>query len=325
MKPLVRLFSVFALFYLATPVQALELPGPLLESGWLADKLDQVVILDVRKDVGSFTSQARMKKDKKTGKLSLVSVGGHIPGARLLNYKKVRATRIIDGKEVTRMLPAQPDFEALMQQAGLSNDSAVVIVSKGMSGDDLTMAARLYWQLRYFGHDKVAILNGGMAQWILDGRKLTLTDSEPVKGDWKATAARKEMLATSADVAAAVAEGNVQLIDYRPVSAYMGTWKKSYVYDKGHIPGAKVFPNELMTSVSVPVKFPSADMLRDLYKGMQLDTSADSIAYCNSGQLGAGGWFIQHELLGNGKTRLYDGSMHQWTLEKRPVKTMVLE
>lgn len=325
MKRLIRLFSVFMLFYLATPLQAVELPGPLLESGWLADKLDQVVILDVRKDVGSFTSQAKMKKDKKTGKLSLVSVGGHIPGARLVNYKKVRATRSIDGKEVTHMLPAQPGFEALMQQAGLSNDSAVVIVSKGMSGDDLTMAARLYWQLRYFGHDKVAILNGGMAQWILDGRKLTLSDSEPVNGDWKATAARKEMLATSADVAAAVAEGNVQLIDYRPVSAYMGTWKKSYVYDKGHIPGAKVFPNDLMASVSVPVKFLSADMLHDLYTAMQLDTSADSIAYCNSGQLGAGGWFIQHELLGNRKTRLYDGSMHQWTMERRPVKAMVLE
>jgi len=325
MKPLIRLLSVCALFYLATPSQAVELSGPLIESGWLVDKLDQVVILDVRKDVDSFTRQARMKKDKKTGKLSIVSVGGHIPGARLVNYKKVRATSIIDGKEVTRMLPAQPDFEALMQQAGLSNDSAVVILGKGMSGDDLTMAARLYWQLRYFGHDKVAILNGGMAQWILDGHKLTLSDSEPVKGDWKATAARKEMLATSADVAAAVEKGNIQLIDYRPLSAYMGTWKKSYVYNKGHIPGAKVFPNELMTSVSVPARFPSADMLRDLYTGMQLDTFADSIAYCNSGQLAAGGWFIQHELLGNEKTRLYDGSMHQWTLEKRPVKAMVLE
>jgi len=183
MKRLIRLFSVCALFYLATPLQAVELPGPLVESGWLAANLDQVVILDVRKDVGSFTRQAKMKKDKKTGKLFIVSVGGHIPGARLVNYKKVRATRSIDGKEVTRMLPAQADFEALMHQAGLSNDSAVVIVSKGMSGDDLTMAARLYWQLKYFGHDKVTILNGGMAQWILDGRKLTLTDSEPAKND----------------------------------------------------------------------------------------------------------------------------------------------
>jgi thiosulfate/3-mercaptopyruvate sulfurtransferase len=189
----------------------------------------------------------------------------------------------------------------------------------------LTMAARLYWQLKYFGHDKVAILNGGVAQWFLEGRDMTLAAAEPAKGDWAATAAREEMLATSADVAAAVDKGGVQLIDYRPVSAYMGTWKKSYVYDKGHIPGAKVFPNDLMTSVGVPARFPSADMLADLYKGMKLDASADSIAYCNSGQLAAGGWFIQHELLGNERTRLYDGSMHQWTLEKRPVKAMVME
>ena len=325
MKRMKKLFAAFTLFFLITPSQALELPGPLVESGWLADNFGQVVILDVRKDIDSFTSQARMRKDKKTGQLSIVSVGGHIEGARLVNYKKVRATRSVDGKDVTRMLPAQADFESLMQQLGLSNDSTVLIVSKGMSGSDLTMAARLYWQLKYFGHDRVAILNGGMAQWLLDGRKVVRAASDPAKGDWRATATRKEMLASSADVAAAVENGDVQLIDNRPLSAYMGTWKTSYVYDKGHIPGAKPFPNELMASVSVPAKFPSADALRQLYTGMQLDAAADSITYCNSGQLAAGGWFIQHELLGNGKTRLYDGSMHQWTLEKRPVKAMVLE
>jgi thiosulfate/3-mercaptopyruvate sulfurtransferase len=325
MKQLIRLFSCFALLCVAAPLRAVELSGPLVEPQWLADKLDQVVILDVRKDTASFTRQTTMKKDKKTGKLSIISLGGHIPGARLVSYKKVRATVTIDGKEVTRMLPAQADFEALMQRAGVSKDSVVIIASKGMSGNDLTMAARLYWQLKYFGHDKVAILNGGVAQWFLEGREMTLAASEPAKGDWTATAAREEMLATSADVAAAVDKGGVQLIDYRPVSAYMGTWKKSYVYDKGHIPGAKVFPNDLMTIVAVPARFPSADMLADLYKGMKLDASADSIAYCNSGQLAAGGWFIQHELLGNGRTRLYDGSMHQWTMEERPVKAMVME
>ena len=151
------------------------------------------------------------------------------------------------------------------------------------------------------------------------------TAEPPARGDWKAVTSREEMLASSAEVAAAVDKGGVQLIDYRPLSAYLGTWRKSYVYDKGHIPGAKTFPPELMTEVAVPARFPDADTMREIYRGMQLDVAADSIAYCNSGHLASGGWFIQHELLGNEKVRLYDGSMHQWTLEKRPVKAMILE
>ena len=325
MKRLTTWLGTLALFCLTAPLQAVELPGPLVETAWLADNLDQVMVLDVRKDVASFTAQARMKKDKKTGKLRIVAVGGHIPGARLVNYKKIRATQKIEGREVTRMTPARADFEVLMQQVGLNTDSTVVIVSKGMSGDDMTMATRLYWQLKYFGHDRLAILNGGMAQWILEGRKLSLAAEPPASGDWKAVTTREEMLATSAEVAAAVDKGGVQLIDYRPISAYLGTWRKSYVYDKGHIPGAKTFPTELMTEVAVPARFPGADKMRALYQGMQLDVAADSIAYCNSGHLASGGWFIQHELLGNEKVKLYDGSMHQWTLEKWPVKAMILE
>jgi thiosulfate/3-mercaptopyruvate sulfurtransferase len=75
----------------------------------------------------------------------------------------------------------------------------------------------------------------------------------------------------------------------------------------------------------VPARFPSVEELSKLYQAMHLQDAAPSIAYCNSGHLASGGWFIQHELLGNKNVKLYDGSMHEWTLEKRPVKAMVME
>jgi thiosulfate/3-mercaptopyruvate sulfurtransferase len=323
-----RLLTLFTTLVLITaqPVLATSpLPGPLVETDWLAANLDKVVVVDVRKDVASFTKPAKMTKDKKSGKLKIVAVGGHIPGAHLVNYKKVRADRQIDGRKVTRMLPEQADFEKLMREAGVNNDSAVVIVSKGLSNSDMTMATRLYWQMKYYGHDNMAILNGGMAQWLLDGRQTDVSKAVPGKGNWAVSAKRDEILANSDDVAGALGKKEIQLVDYRPISLYLGTSKKSYVYDKGHIPGAKTFPNELITVGSAPARFPAVEELGKLYQAMNLEKEAPSIAYCNSGHLASGGWFIQHELLGNKNVKLYDGSMHEWTLEKRPVKAMEIE
>ena len=150
------------------------------------------------------------------------------------------------------MIPPTFAFEKLMQEAGVNNNSAIVIVSKGAGNGDMTMATRVYWQLKYFGHDNMAILNGGMGQWLVDGRKISSSKEKVSKGNWKATAERKEILATSEDVVAAV-KAKGQLMDTRALSLYLGTWrKKSYVYANGHIPGAKNFPNELLTNPTAP-------------------------------------------------------------------------
>jgi thiosulfate/3-mercaptopyruvate sulfurtransferase len=323
-----KLFALIAMLLLGvarTALAAATLPGPLVETDWLAANLDKVVVLDVRSDPASFTAQAKLAKDKKTGKLRIVAVGGHIPGARLIDYRKVRAKRKSGDLKLVSMLPEAADFEKLLRTAGLDRDSAVVVVSKGLNNDDMTMATRLYWQLKYYGHDHMAVLNGGMAQWLLDGRAISTDATQPGNGNWRAGEGRAAILASSDEVAAALKADAVQLIDNRPLSFYLGTAKKSYVHAKGHIPGAKSFPNELMTSTSAPARFPAADQLRQLYGAMNLDAGAPSITYCNSGHLASGGWFIQHELLGNPNARLYDGSMHQWTLEQRPVKAMVME
>jgi thiosulfate/3-mercaptopyruvate sulfurtransferase len=282
-------------------VNAIQVPGPLVETDWLAGHQADVVILDVRQDTKSFTRGPQYKTDKKTGKKILVEIGGHIPGAVLVNYKQVRDKRNINDKLVTRIVPLQADFEKLMQQSGVSGDSAVVIVSKGEGTGDLTMATRLYWTLKYFGHDNMAILNGGMAQWTIDGRKVGTKPGKVAAGNWQAGEIRDEILATTEEVSSAVQAGSSQLVDNRSVSQYFGTEKKSYVYAGGHIPGARMFPNELMNSAGAPV------------------------TYCNSGHLASGGWFIMSELLGNKNASLYDGSMHEWTLGKQPVSAMQME
>lgn len=297
------------------------LPGPLIETRWLMENQGKVVILDVRKDVKSFEKKPVYFKDKKTGKEKLVKIGGHIAGSSLVNYGKVRGNKVVNGNKLEGMLPEKYVFESLMQQAGVNKNSAIVIVSKGENSLDMTMATRLYWTLKYFGHDDMAILNGGVAQWILDGGKVTSTAGKVKKGNWIVQAERNEILASSEDLA----RSGVQLVDNRPLSQYMGTYKKSYVYAKGHIPGAKSFPNELMTNPSIPARFVPRNELEQMLSSMGVDKGKNSVTYCNSGHLATGGWFIMSEVLGNRQVKLYDGSMHQWTREKRPVKAMVLE
>ena len=292
-------------------VQAIQLPGPLITTDWLASHQADVVILDVRKNTKSFMADPEFKKNKKTGKRDLAEVGGHIPGATLVSYKQVRAKHKIDGQTVTRMLPAKADFEKLMQQSGVNQDSAIVIVSRGYDNDDLTMATRLYWTLKYYGHDNMGILDGGMAQWLTDGRKFAAGPGKPVSGNWRAGEERRGILAITDDVTAAMKAGSSRLVDTRLISQYLGTWKKSYVYNEGHIPGAKSFPNELMNPLGMPARFLPGDELRQLMQAMNIDMDADTITYCNSGHLASGGWFIMSELLGKKNVRLYDGSMHE--------------
>ena len=305
-------------------VLAASLPGPLVETSWLAKNKSNVVILEIRKDVKSFTKKPVFSKNKKTGKLKLKKVAGHIPGSTLVNYKNLRAKKKIDGRTVQKMLVGKTAFEKVMQNAGVNKDSAIVIVSKGENNLDLTMATRFYWQMKYYGHDNMAILNGGMAQWLIDKRKLSTKATKPAKGNWVSTTERSNILATSKDVETAVNKKG-QLVDTRPISLYLGTWrKKSYVYANGHIPGAKPFPNELLSS-KMPAKFLNPSDSKSLLQQMGVKTDKKSITYCNSGHLATGSWFVLSELLGNKNVKMYDGSMHQWTLEKHSVVKLKME
>lgn len=309
------IITLATLITLSPVATAAKLPGPLVDTTWLKANLDNVVVLDVRSDIKSFTSNPRFTSDKKSGKQILVRVGGHIPGALLVDYSKLRTKRVIRNRTITKMLPGKGTFERFMQSIGVNRDDTLVIMSKGRSNSDMLGATRLYWSLKYFGHDKMAILDGGMTQWLKDGGKVSSRLSNTRKGNWVATAERNEILATSEDVKKAVEGQKVQLIDTRSISQYLGTYKKSYVYSKGHIPGAINLPNELITGPGGKAKFTPADDILKMSEVLKINPQGSMITYCNSGHLATGSWFMYSEVLGNKNVKMYDGSMHQWTSE----------
>jgi thiosulfate/3-mercaptopyruvate sulfurtransferase len=198
----------------------------------------------------------------------------------------------------------------------------VVIVPLAHNSSSLTQGTRAYWTLKYFGHDRVALLDGGMAKWVAEKRETVTAPAAPGSGgDYKAGAVREEILARTPDVLAAVQRKDVQLLDGRTAEFYLGEKKKDYVYAKGHIPGARLVPNTELANPGTKA-FKTAAELKQVFANGGIDAGKPVITYCDSGQLSTGAWFVAHELMGNRKARMYDGSMHEWTKDSsRPVTT----
>ncbi|MCG6937855.1 MAG: hypothetical protein LJE83_06730 [Gammaproteobacteria bacterium] len=320
---------LIALLLLCRAVNAhdlsVTLPGPLVDTDWLQQNLDKVKILDVREDIDSFTRKAVLVRKRFTGDLKLSRPGAHIPGAVLVDFLNIRSSREIDGRNIRYMLPEKKEFEDLMQSWGVNNDDIVIITSYGASNSDITLATRLYWQLKYFGFDNIAILDGGVKQWLLEQKPGSIENTRPKRGNWVASEERNSLLASSDDVTNAIKDEGTVLLDTRSLGYYLGVIKRPYVRKKGHIPGAKIFPSELLTTDGSAVYFTATEDILQMAEELGVDSDANIITYCNSGQLASASWFVFSELIGNKKVKLFDGSMHQWAIEKQPAVKMKME
>lgn len=324
MKRITWIFSMILAGF-SNFVLAITLPGPVVDSAWLAKNSNAVQILEVRSDVKSFAREPEFELNQKTGKKVLIEVGGRIPEASFINFKNVRAERIINGKKYKYLIPEKADFEKLLQTAGINSDKPIVLVPAGQDVSDIDEALRVYWQLKTYGDDTVAVLDGGMAGWLAEGRAFSVAPPSKALGNWTAKTYRPELVASTEDVANASKTGKTQLIDGRQPAQFLGTSKRDYVLSYGHIAGAKAFAPELMTrSSNGALYFLKPATYTALLKANGIDPTTPSISYCNSGHLASGPWFVVSELVGNKSSKLYDGSLYLWTLEGRPTVAVPL-
>ncbi|QWD97369.1 sulfurtransferase [Polynucleobacter sp. MG-6-Vaara-E2] len=310
----------FALTGLVSLVQAITLPGPVVSADWLSNNLSDVQVIEVRTDLASYIRNPEFDTDKKTGKKFLVEVGGHIANSTLLDFKKVRVERLVDGKKIKFLIPEKADFDKLVQSLGINSDKPIVLVPIGQDMSDIDEALRTYWSFKVYGEDQVAVLDGGIAGWLGEGREYVTTNTQKATGNWSAKAYRKELIASSDDVAAASKAGKPQLLDARQPAQYLGLAKRPDVLTFGHIAGSKELAPELLAKPSNgALYFWQKNTYDALISANGLSVKGPTIAYCNTGHLAAGGWFVMSELVGNKSTKLYDGSLYLWTLEGRPL------
>ena len=300
------------------------LPGPVVSTQWLADNLDKVQVIEIRTDAKSFTREPEFETTK-DGKKVLDEFGGHIPGSRLFLAKELRTEREIGGNKVKYLLPDRATFEKVVQSVGVLADKPIVLVPEGQKISDFNDAARLHILFKAYADTPVALLDGGMVAWLLEGRAWSKDAAAPLTTTWKATADRfASLVADSPDVAAAMEKKDVQLVDTRSTAMYLGVFKRDYVSAYGHIPGARNVPLEtLFVTRGGAIRLLKPETYRAVFQSLGVDPSKPLITYCNSGNDSSLPWFIAYEILGNAQARNFDGSLHQWTIEKRAMNAPV--
>jgi thiosulfate/3-mercaptopyruvate sulfurtransferase len=293
---------------------ATEKLSPLVDAAWLNAHKGEVTILQVSGPLDSFTKAPVTKTVD--GKIVVESVSGHVPGASFVDFKSVRVARDVNGKKVKGLIPLRADFEKLAQSWGVDKDSTIVFVPTGLNTKDVDEAARLYWQFKYYGHKKMAILNGGMAAWLAAGYAADTNAPAAKTGNWVANGEDKSIMATYAEVKSVLAKkrSKVQLADARPQNQYMGVFTKKGELS-GHLAGAKdVSPDLLTTADGSSAQFLPAASYKSIMKAKGLKADKEMIAYCNTGHLASGVWFVAHEIVGNKKAKMYDGSLVEYSL-----------
>jgi thiosulfate/3-mercaptopyruvate sulfurtransferase len=232
---------------------------------------------------------------------------GHLSGAVFVDLGRDLAGP--PGPAGRHPLPAAEAFQAVMRRAGVSGDSLVVVYDEA----DSTAAGRAWWTLRYYGHQRVRVLDGGYRAWVAAGQPVTIDEPAPEPGDF--TARPGGLPTLDADGAAALGAGGGVLLDARAAERYRGEVEPIDPV-AGHIPGAISAPTA--DNVGGEGRFLSADRLGERFAGLGATDAVDVGVYCGSGVTAA------HEVLAlmvaGTPAALYVGSWSSWVADpSRPV------
>jgi thiosulfate/3-mercaptopyruvate sulfurtransferase len=231
---------------------------------------------------------------------------GHIPGALFAHLDRDLSGRKT-GKNGRHPLPDPQDFEKWLEHTGLTPKDQVVCYDGGTGA----MAARLWWMLRWIGHDKVAVLDGGFAKWTKEGRATTI--DVPLFTPFNYPIAPRGDAAV--DVRA-VEKTKMLLVDARAPVRYRGE-QEPIDPVAGRIPGAKNrFNSDNLTPEGT---FKPASTLKQEFQALLGSRSPGEVVhYCGSG-VAACHNLLAMEIAGLKGGKLYAGSWSEWSADpKRP-------
>jgi thiosulfate/3-mercaptopyruvate sulfurtransferase len=231
---------------------------------------------------------------------------GHIPGAVGWNWQ----TQLQDN--VRRDLIDKPVLEKLLGDSGISNDTTILLY-----GDNNNwFAAYAFWQLKYYGHKEVRLIDGGRKKWLAQGL-VTTTDLPTVtKTTYRAGDPDETIRARKEDISAILQNRRrAQLVDVRSVDEFTGKilappGLSETAQRAGHIPGAENIP--WAQAANEDGTFKSFDELKKLYESKGITGGDGVIAYCRIGERSSHTWFALKYLLGYKDVRNYDGSWTEW-------------
>lgn len=278
------------------------LSDALVSTQWLADHLDAP-------DVRVVDASCYMPGDERNARE--IYKAQHIPGAVFFDIDDIAAD---DSAPLPHMMPDAIKFSAKVRKLGLGDGVRIVIYAQ--TGSALA-ACRAWWMLRHFGHNDVAVLDGGLPKWLAEKRPVTDAPTPPCERHFTARA-NSFLLREIDQVMANITSKREQLIDARAAERFRGEvndpWGKS-----GHIPGSLNLPfNQLLNADGT---FKDADAIRAEFERAGVDLDKPMVTTCGSGVtacvLAMGAYII-----GRKQVAVYDGSWAQWaTTEDSPIAT----
>lgn len=271
----------------------------LVSTAWLAEQLAaaaaDLVVLDCtvwlrRPDDGGVSIES--------GRPSWEA--GHIPGA---GFADLTGDLCDPTSRWSFALPSPEHFAAAMAALGVGNDSRVVLYD-----DNATMwAARVWWMLRWIGFDAAAVLDGGMTTWRAEGRPISTETPERAPATLTPRP-RPELIATKADVLAAIDDRATCIVDALGGDQYRGT--TSHYRRPGHIPGASNAPARDLLDPGTH----QHRRLEDVADRFPSDRAARTITYCGGGIAASLDAFVLTRL-GFTDVAVYTASLQEWTAD----------
>ena len=262
---------------------------PLVSTEWLAQHLGEpdLIIVD---------SSWHMPASGRSGRGEYLEA--HIPGARFLDIDEVSDR----SNPAPHMLPSADAFRAAMERIGIRRDDRIVVYDHSPA----RTAARGWFMLRHFGAERIAILDGGLANWLAEGRPTESGDPPPRDARFEPQARREEVV-TKQQI---LAGNEAPLLDARGAGRFEGTEPDPRPgVAAGHIPGARSLPFALLYNDDGTFKSP--DEIRQMFAEALIDPALPFTATCGSGVTANCLIFAAH-LLGRDGNRLYDGSWSEW-------------
>lgn len=237
----------------------------------------------------------------------------HIPGAVYAHLNEDLSGPIISGKTGRHPLPDVADFSYTLSRLGIGNDAQVVVYDDS-SG---VMAARLWWMLRWLGHNSAAVLNGGWSAWSQGGFPVGSGEEHRPKAKFLPHP-RPELVLGVEQVRSMSDKKGWRLIDARAAERYRGEVEPIDPVG-GHIPGALNVP--FTKCIEANGVFRAPEVLRQEFGELVAGVAPEQVVfYCGSG-VTAGHSALAFAHAGLGEARIYPGSWSEWIVDpQRPIE-----
>jgi thiosulfate/3-mercaptopyruvate sulfurtransferase len=271
----------------------------LVSSDWLAAHLDDasVRVLD-----GSYHLPTA-KRDAAAEFLA-----AHIPGAAFFDIEAISD----HSSDLPHMLPTAEAFAAAASALGIDADTHVVVYD----AYGLMSAARVWWMLRVFGHDRVSVLDGGFPKWRNDGHPVEAGAARNASRRFAATF-RPELVRAKSDLVANLATPAFQVVDARSNARFLAQAPEPRAGLRGgHIPGSASLPYTALLDPATQALLPP-EAIAKRFAEAGLDMGQPIVASCGSG-VTACVLALGLYTLGHANTPVYDGSWSEWGLPDGP-------